>query len=158
MRYLEAIGKDLAIGRPDVRNLATTHIHDLMAIVIGASRDRAALIAERGVAAARLATIKGDIIEQIGRDDLNLIEVAARHGITPRSLQRLFERDGTTFEAFKLEQRLARARCMLRDRRYATWTVGAIAYSAGFGDLSYFHRVFRLRFGATPADIRAGSA
>jgi predicted TIM-barrel fold metal-dependent hydrolase len=30
----------------------------------------------------------------------------------------------------------------------------AIALAAGFGDLSYFHRVFRRRFGATPADMR----
>jgi AraC-like DNA-binding protein len=33
--------------------------------------------------------------------------------------------------------------------------ITAIAYDAGFGDLSYFYRVFRRRYGATPSDIRA---
>jgi len=43
---------------------------------------------------------------------------------------------------------------MLADRRYAGLTIAAIAAAAGFGDLSYFHRVFRRRFGATPSDVR----
>jgi len=33
--------------------------------------------------------------------------------------------------------------------------ITAVAYDVGFGDLSYFYRVFRRRFGATPSDIRA---
>ena len=47
---------------------------------------------------------------------------------------------------------------MLADKRYAAWTIGAIAFAAGFGDLSYFHRVFRRRYGATPSEIRAESS
>ena len=46
---------------------------------------------------------------------------------------------------------------MLRDPRYAAWTISAVAYSVGFGDLSYFNRTFRRRFGATPSDIRAAA-
>src|SRR5262245_45741314 len=156
MGYLKTISGDLAIGQPDLRNLITTHIHDLVAMIIGASRDGAAVAEDRGVAAARLAAIKADIIEHIGREDFDLLAVAERHGVTPRSIQRLFERDGSTFSAFRLEQKLACARRMLDDRRYAGWTIGAIAMGAGFGDLSYFHRVFRRRFGATPSDVRAG--
>ena len=153
--YVKAISGGLAIGQPDLRHLVTTHVHDLLAKIIGATRDGAALAEERGVAAARLAAIKADIIEHIGHGDLTLLALGARHGLTPRSIQRLFERDGSTFSAFKLEQQLASARRMLADRRYATWTIAAIAMAAGFGDLSYFHRVFRRRFGATPSDARA---
>jgi AraC-like DNA-binding protein len=29
-----------------------------------------------------------------------------------------------------------------------------VAYEAGFGDLSYFNRTFRRRYGATPSDVR----
>jgi AraC-like DNA-binding protein len=36
--------------------------------------------------------------------------------------------------------------------------VGAIAYDAGFGDLSYFNRSFKRRYGATPRDVRNESA
>ena len=43
---------------------------------------------------------------------------------------------------------------MLNDVRYATSAISAIAFAAGFGDLSYFHRVYRRRYGATPAETR----
>ena len=33
-----------------------------------------------------------------------------------------------------------------------------IARRAGFVDRSYFHRVFRIRFGETPTDVREASA
>jgi AraC-like DNA-binding protein len=66
----------------------------------------------------------------------------------------LFEREGSTFSSFKLEHQLACARRMLRNPQYGGRTIGDIALAAGFGDLSYFHRVFRRRFGATPADMR----
>jgi AraC-like DNA-binding protein len=35
-------------------------------------------------------------------------------------------------------------------------SITAIAFDAGFGDLSYFNRTFRRRYGATPSDIRNG--
>jgi AraC-like DNA-binding protein len=33
--------------------------------------------------------------------------------------------------------------------------VSSIALDAGFGDISYFNRAFRRRYGATPSDVRA---
>ena len=75
-------------------------------------------------------------------------------GLAPRYIQRLFEAEGSTFSSFVLEQKLARAHRMLTDVRYATSTISAIAFAAGFGDLSYFHRVYRRRYGATPAETR----
>jgi AraC-like DNA-binding protein len=32
--------------------------------------------------------------------------------------------------------------------------ISSIAYDVGFGDLSYFNRVFRRQYNATPSDIR----
>ena len=158
MSYVRAIPGGLAVGQPELRNLVATHVHDLVAMIIGANRDGTAIAEARGVAAARLATIKADIVESIGRDQLALPTVAARQGLTPRTIQRLFEREGSSFSAFRLEQQLARSRRMLGDRRYAAWTIAAIALAAGFGDLSYFHRVFRRRFGATPSEMRVEPA
>ena len=74
--------------------------------------------------------------------------------MTPRYVQRLFETEGTTFSAYLLGQRLALAQRMLSDPRYAGWSITAIAFEAGFGDLSYFARAFRSRYGATPSDFR----
>jgi AraC-like DNA-binding protein len=154
MNYLKAVREELTLSAPELRHLVVTHIQDLVAMVIGTTRDGAAVAAGRGVRAARLAAIKADIIGHLGRD-LNLVALAARQHVTPRYIQRLFESEGVTFSEFVLGQRLARAYRMLADPRHAGLTISAIAFAGGFGDLSYFHRVFRRRFGATPSDVRA---
>jgi len=152
--YWKTVRDDLALASPVLQHLVATHIHDLMAVLIGATRDGTAVAADRGVRAARLALIKADIIEHLGRRDLTLVAVAARQRVTPRYVQKLFEREGITFSQFMLEQRLVRAHRMLSDPRFADRTVSAIAFAAGFGDLSYFNHVFRRRYGATPSDVR----
>ncbi len=43
---------------------------------------------------------------------------------------------------------------MLLDRRYGHLSIARIAHDNGFGDASYFSRVFRSHFGATPSDFR----
>jgi AraC-like DNA-binding protein len=34
------------------------------------------------------------------------------------------------------------------------WGISAIAYDAGFGDVSYFNRTFRRPYGVTPSEVR----
>jgi AraC-like DNA-binding protein len=53
-----------------------------------------------------------------------------------------------------LEQRLLLARKMLISPGNRQSKISAIAYDAGFGDLSYINRVFRRRFEATPSEFR----
>ena len=67
----------------------------------------------------------------------------------------LFAGQQTTFSDFVLDRRLALARRRLRDPARAGLTISAIAYECGFGDLSYFNRVFRRHFAMTPSDARA---
>jgi AraC-like DNA-binding protein len=81
--------------------------------------------------------------------------LARRHGCTPRFVQRLFETEGTTFTEYVLAQRLARAHRMLLDPRREGEKISVVAYDSGFGDVSYFNRMFRRQFGAAPSDIRA---
>jgi AraC-like DNA-binding protein len=50
--------------------------------------------------------------------------------------------------------RLARAHRLLTDPRYRDRNISAVGYEAGFGDLSYFNRTFRHRYGMTPSDVR----
>ncbi|RWP53381.1 AraC family transcriptional regulator [Mesorhizobium sp.] len=142
---------------PAVANLAATHIQDLVALAIGATRDAAVIAEGRGLRAARLKAVKADIVSNLGYHDLTVGAVALRQGVTPRCVQKLFETEGRTFSSFVLDQRLARARRLLSDPRYADWTISSIAFEAGFGDLSYFHRAFRRLYGATPSDIRQGT-
>lgn len=51
-------------------------------------------------------------------------------------------------------QRLILAHRMLTDPRCSCDKISTIALDAGFGDLSYFNRVFRRHFGDTPSDVR----
>jgi AraC-like DNA-binding protein len=156
-RYLE-IFRDAPAMTPEMQHLAVSHVHDLLALTLGASPDAAEVAKGRGLRAARLRAIKTDIIENLARVDLSVAAIAAKHGVTPRYVQMLFEDEGTTFTAFTVKQRLARAHRLLTDRRHARRTIGAIAFEVGFGDLSYFNRIFRRRFGATPSDVRAAGA
>jgi AraC-like DNA-binding protein len=131
-----------------------THLLDLTALAIGATRDGAELARGRGLRAARLAAIKLDIGKSLRRNDLSIGALAQRHGVTPRYIQKLFESEGTTFTEHVIERRLLEARRMLTDPQFAHHSIGEVALKAGFGDLPYFTRSFRRRFGMTPSDAR----
>lgn len=132
------------------------HIHDLAAILMARSPEASAALTHGGArAAARLAAIKADVLARLGDSDLSVSSVAIRLGITPRYVAKLFEHEGTTFTAFVLEQRLRHARGLLEDRSRAELSISAIALASGFGDISYFNRCFRRRYGMTPSDAKA---
>jgi AraC-like DNA-binding protein len=152
--YLGVLRENRALTAPDLHHSVTTHVHDLAALAIGATREAAAMAGGRGLRAARLHALKADIVKILGHRDLSIGAVAARHGITVRYLHKLFENEGKTFSEFVLSQRLARAHRLLTDPRCAGHPISAIAYQAGFGDLSYFNRSFRRCYGVTPSDIR----
>jgi AraC-like DNA-binding protein len=142
---------------PELRRQAVTHIHDLMALAIGATRDAVEIAKSRGVRAARLCAIKEEIVTRLDQADLSVSTIAARHQLKPRWVQRLFESEGTTFTEFVLAQRLVRAHRLLTNPLYADQKVSTIALDIGFGDLSYFNRAFRRRYGMTPSELRAAA-
>jgi AraC-like DNA-binding protein len=154
--YLPLLLKDDIAATPELGHLAATHVHDLIAMAIGATRDGTAVAMDRGVRAARLAAVKSDILANLGSERLLVTYIAARQGVSPRHLHRLFETEGTSFSEFVLNARLARVHHMLTDPRLAHQTITTIALTAGFGDLSYFNRSFRRRYGATPSEVRRG--
>lgn len=152
--YVETgLGKQ-PIAAPQIRQLFATHVHDLVALAVGATRDMSDVAHQRGLPAARLSAIKGDIVAGLGSERLDVAGIARARGVTPRYVQMLFESEGTTFTQYVLDQRLTRARRMLAEPRFDHWTISAIAFEVGFGNLSYFNRVFRRQFGMTPSDLR----
>jgi AraC-like DNA-binding protein len=94
---------------------------------------------------------------RLDNEGLCVADAAVRRGVTPRYVQMLFESEGTTFTQYVLEQRLTRALRMLGDPRHQDWTISAIAFEVGFGNLSYFNRTFRRHFGMTPSDARSAN-
>jgi AraC-like DNA-binding protein len=155
--YVKAALRDHAVTSPQLRQLFTTHVHDLVALAVGATRDVSDIAHRRGLQAARLNAIKADIITGLGSERLDIAGIARGRGVTPRYVQMLFESEGTTFTEYVLGQRLTRAHRMLIDPICRHWTISAIAFEVGFENLSYFNRVFRRVFGATPSDIRAAA-
>jgi AraC-like DNA-binding protein len=156
--YIEALLGEPAPPAPQLLQLAVAHIYDLAALAMGATRDAAEIANKRGLRAARLRAIKSEIAANLSRDSLSVREIAIRQRVTSRYIQMLFEDEGTTFTEFMLDARLDRAHRMLVDPRLADCSISTIAFGAGFGDLSYFNRTFRRRFGGTPSDVRAAGA
>jgi AraC-like DNA-binding protein len=152
--YAGAVANGPALDAPELQRLIVTHVHDLIAAIVGATRDSKAIVEARGVRAARVKALMADILQHLDHCDLTPAAVARRQRITPRYVHKLLEDEGLTFSAFVLEQRLARAYRTLRDPRLRDRTISAMAFDLGFNDLSYFNRVFRRRYGATPSDVR----
>jgi AraC-like DNA-binding protein len=110
----------------------------------------------RTLAAARLELAKAYAMANSSRQNLSVEDLAAQLGISSRTVQKLFEREGATFSSFLLEHRLNRAYHILTDPTQNR--IGAVAYRVGFGDLSYFNHCFKRRYGATPREIRKDAA
>ncbi len=95
-------------------------------------------------------------IEANADGPLDLDRLAARANMSKYHFLRTFRRvTGTTPYQFVLNLRMRRAAVRLAT---STDSVAAIAYDAGFGDLSTFNSRFRDIFGAPPTKFRASTA
>jgi AraC-like DNA-binding protein len=152
--YVRLTLKDRQLTSPQLRRLFTTHVQDLVALAVGATRDGANIAYGRGMRAARLQAAKAFITRNIRRADLSANTVAIHLGVSSRYVHLLFEAEGLSFSRFVIERRLVCAYEMLFDTQRSDRTIAAIAFAAGFSDLSHFNRTFRGRFGMTPSEAR----
>ena len=155
--YLQIARDGEALTTPDLQRIAVTHVCDLLAVALGTTRDATEIARGRGMRSARLRSAKAFIARNIGRQDLSPGCVAKKLGITARYLHMLFESEGLSFTKFVIENRLALSHGMLLDPHMVSCTISAIAFAAGFSDLSHFNRTFRKHFGKTPTDVRRGN-
>lgn len=139
-------------------HIAAGHIRDLIAAIAKGKPDVSPIREPGGIRAARLCAIRAEIDSCLGEAGLTAESIAACHGISPRYIRKLFQDEGTTFTDFVLERRLDLARRFLLHPGQAGSTIAAISHACGFGDLSYFNRTFRRRFGMTPTDLRNGAS
>jgi len=153
--YLDLLQQSGTLAASELAPSAVRYIYDLVILVIARSPEALDMAGDRGARAVRLATIKADIVANIARPDLSAEMIARRHGVSPRYIHRLFEKDERTFAQFIMEQKLSRAHRMLTDPDLAEWSIAAIAEQAGFAERSHFNRALRLRYGASPSELRA---
>ncbi len=152
--YVDIITADGSAADPAIARSVSEHMLDLAALALGAHGDYAEFARVRGGTAARLTAIKSDILKALGDSELSTEAIAIRHGISPRYVRKLFEQDGSSFSAFVLAERLAKAHRMLVDQSSGHLNIAQIAHESGFGDVSYFNRAFRRHFGSPPSDFR----
>lgn len=156
--YARSLHQELGELAPVEAEQCAAHVQDLALMALGATRDAAEIAAGRGVRAARLKAVKAYVEHHLTSPELSADAVARGHGISPRYLRALFEREGTSFGDFVATRRLALAHRMLSDPRNSGISIASIAMNAGFGDLSWFNLRFRRAYGMSPRDVRARAA
>jgi AraC-like DNA-binding protein len=157
-RYL-ALCSDVAQDLDAVaQQTAAQHLIELIGLLLKPAVEQSELTGRRGYSAARIALLRSDVLKNLTRSTLTIDKIARANGLSERQVQRLFAESGMTFTEFVLEQRLSLAHRLLIDPQSKGRKVSDIAYATGFGDLSYFHRVFRKRYGITPSELRTEAA
>lgn len=140
-----------------LQDLAIGHVHDLVGVAL-ADRSLPVPLSTEDRRSGRLMAIKADIEARLERRDLGIDMIAGLHGLSSRAIQKLFEAETRTFSDYVLQRRLERAWHRLLTAEGGEPTISAIAFEVGFGDLSYFNRSFRKRFGRSPSQVRAAAA
>jgi AraC-like DNA-binding protein len=138
--------------------LVVNHVHDLIALALGATRDAVETAKTRGLRAARGA----DLYARAGRlitlrfdePDLASGEIAHGLGVSLRLLQRIFAERGETVMGRLWEERVNRAAQLLWAPEAADRSITDIAFACGFNDSSHFGRVFAERMGMAPSRWR----
>ena len=152
--YLSTLRSGPPLSTPQLRMLVRDHIVDLIALVVGTSGDAHHAVMAGGGRAAVLQAMKSYIESNLD-GSLSVERIAGVHRLSIRQVQRLFESDGTTLTEFVRDHRLLRAHRMLTSVSSAHRQISEIAFEVGFNDLSYFNRLFRRRFDASPGEVRA---
>lgn len=138
----------------EARSAVGRQLADLLALALQ-SDERVLSSGGSTVRMAHLARIESFVRRHLDNPDLGPDEVAAGCGVSVRYLHELLRDTNQTLGSWIRDQRLAAAREDLtnpRDKR----GIGEIAYARGFADQAQFSRAFRLRYGHSPKEARAG--
>jgi len=136
-----------------IDHVAQTMI-DLFALAAGAKGDEAQVAGLRGMRAARLETVLSYLRCNYTRPGLSAREIGRDLGLSDRYVQDLLATTGQCLSDRLLELRLQDARKMLSADKARQMRIGDIIFNSGFGDVSYFNRCFRRRFGCSPGSVR----
>src|SRR5262249_14736940 len=95
--YLGAVADQRMLAAQEQRRVIVRPVHELIALTVRPRGPVERFAARACLRAARLHAIQVDIVANLEDPDLDLVSVAARHGITPRYIHKLFEPAGVTF-------------------------------------------------------------
>jgi AraC family transcriptional regulator, positive regulator of tynA and feaB len=150
--------RELLRTAPEVPSDARTTLADtlsrLIALAVSAQAPREA----ESLGHTRRAfhdAIQRYVCERSADPELSVGAVANRFRISPRTVQSIFAERGGSFTQTLLDRRLEAARNALAERGAS---ITEIALDSGFGDISYFGRAFRQRYGCSPREWRHEAA
>lgn len=98
-----------------------------------------------------LSRIKRDIRENLDDTTLSVATIAEAHGISPRTLGRLFASEGTTVMRWIWSQRLCESYRALSGGSVRQVTEAAFTF--GFKDSTHFSRAFKKQFKISPSEL-----
>lgn len=107
-----------------------------------------------GARAMLLERVFQSIEMHLSDPHLNLEQVATKHGISMRYLQKLFETVGDSFGHYVKLRRLERCRMDLLSPLHAQKSISEILFQWGFNDSASFSRAFREQYGVSPREYR----
>ena len=126
--------------------------HAILDLVVGSAAETAVAVESTGaVTEAMRQRVVGWIAEHLPGDEVSPAAAAAAHGISLRSLHRLFSDEDTTFGEVVRGLRLERVR---QDLLQTSGTVQAIAARWGYADVSGLCRDFKRAYGVTATAYR----
>lgn len=108
-------------------------------------------------AAARVALARVVARRRLRDPGLTVAAVAAELHVSVSTLHRSFADEDRTIAEWIWVQRLEGVRADLLDPAHADRTIGEIAISWGFVDVSHFSRAFRAHFGTTAREVRVST-
>ncbi|WP_432515072.1 helix-turn-helix transcriptional regulator [Kineococcus sp. SYSU DK001] len=115
-------------------------------------RPQDVLHSSQAVSAAMRSRIETWVERAIHTGPITPADAAAAHGVSVRSLHRLFAGSDRSFSGLVREKRLEAAR---NDLATGTSTIQGVAARWGYSDVSHFCREFKRAYGTTASQFRA---
>lgn len=152
LSYLAELERQLpALDNQACGRLSDTFL-DLITLALSASVQERPQMSN--VRQSQLYRIQCFIEERLADPDLTPATVADAHRITVRYLNMLFAGADMSVSRWIWQRRLEKCERDLTDPRHTGRTIGEIAYSWGFNDLTHFSRAFKARYGHSPKNHR----
>lgn len=122
-------------------------------LFVGAVRPHLRVTGSSAAAPALRAQIEAWINSNLFDVEITPGKIASVHGVSVRTVHRVFESDSESLSGYVRARRLARARQELSTHR--SLPISTIARRLGFTDSSHFTRAFKDRYGLSPRQYRA---
>ena len=153
--YASAIADALPLATPELQRLAVSHMHDLVAATIGATRDGTSDCG--GTRHRRRAAASYHDRHQRASRSTAICPSPRSRGATTSHHGTFTSSSRTKASPFRRSCSASASRAhtgILSDPCLADRNISSVAFDVGFGDLSYFNRAFRRHYAATPTEIR----